>query len=264
MNALENLVSHADASTAIQSVVAMGMLFFLTWALLSCFLGYLVFRVELALAGLLMGGIFSVLAVGRIFEHPPLLLSVAAGLIGAPVLSYACWRLYRGFFGAWVFFGVTLAFAFFAAAQRWRIDLIGAGELPGPTAADWVFGVLFGVCAAIIACMWAKHMIILLNGLWGGFTAVFWLAVVVTGSGEGPLELVISQRMGLWLLAALLIAAGGLSIAGMWCQYKVTAWLSVRFAKPEPTDRAPARNAPRKGRRGRQAVPRRKRRPAVA
>ena len=264
MNALESLFSHIDVQTVILSVLALGILFVLAWALLSCFLGYPVFRVEFALAGLLIGAIFSVFIVGKVLDHPPLLLSVAAGLIGAPILGYAFWRFYRGFFGAWIFFRVTLGFAFFSAAQRWRMDLIGAGDLPRPTTPDWVFGVLFGICAAIIACMWAKHVIILLSGLCGGLAAVFCLAVLVASSSERPLEFAIGPMMSLWLIALLLLAALGLSAAGIWCQYKVTAWLSARFAKPEPTDRTPARNAPRKGHGDRQAVPRRKRRPSMA
>lgn len=170
----------------------------LAWAVVSCFLGYFVFR-----ALNVLHGAMAALAGGA--------LAIAALTPGAGTLDFVVGCSGLAIVGAllgWFFYRPVFAVVAAVGFGAGVIVLLGGGR---PTAGVWMAGILAGLALGGICYAYLHRMIILLYGLAGGAGIA-----VLTFRIIGPHEL--SRPV---LAAVLAIFTVALSVAGMACQVRL-------------------------------------------
>ncbi len=132
--------------------------------LLSCFLGYRLFRILLPLAGLVFG-----FAVGELLVRPegPLLLAVIIGLALGIIFALLSWFFWSA---AVIIGGALLGLGF-----GWTVGT--AFFVPGPIPA--IIGAAFAVLFAILFAVLRKPAIMLSTAAGGAAAAVYGLGLLV-------------------------------------------------------------------------------------
>jgi len=196
--------------------------------LILCFLGYCLFRIELALAGLMLGGSIAVALVSILIPAPAgwqyLLAALALGL---PLAAMAWW-LYRVSFGLLVAAGTTLAFV---------------GLLSSPySRAGWVFGTLFGLCLGALALLFMKQLIVLVTSLIGAAAVVLASAALLAEGSQRIWELTMGSERHPGTIASILTGIAALPIVGVVAPLQITQRLRIAVAAPEPAEKSAEKN----------------------
>lgn len=234
MNGLVDFLVKLDPHALLVGLTSGWLFVHLLAGLAACFLGYLIYRVEVVFLGLAAGGYFGAMLVGVLISDPPGWLYLLAAVCCSIPAGAGAWLFYRAYLGGAICVLTTLVFVFLVA---WPAS-----------AADWVFGAILGVGFGVLAYLFAKHLIVLLNALCGAFVALTCAAAIVT---EGPArlwELTLGPERHVWLAVVLVGVALGTSAAGAYVQYRLSAKFSAALSEPEPSAKGTSR----------------KRRPAVA
>jgi hypothetical protein len=239
MDGFDQVVGRLTPETFLNVFLAATLLFHLAWGLLSCFLGYIVARVCMAIAGLIAGAAAGLLLSAWLLPGGPM-LAYAAAIVAAIPGAYLCWRFYRLTYAVYVAANVAVVFACGTALMP------GAGSVP--PAVGLVFAGVFGVGFGVLAFLFAKHLIIILSALGGAFTTVFSLAVLVA---NGPVALAeVSFEAGLsWAILPLAAMTIILASFGAYVQYRVVARMEERAAERKAARPAQAGKKPASPRR---------------
>ena len=261
MDGIDSILGPTDVASVVRSLLALGIVLYMAGALLSCFAGYLLFRVQLAIGGLLAGAMLGAFLVGLLVPGAPVILMVIAAVVCALPLAYFGYRYYQILLAVQVFATVAMAFVVFVAGAGMATANISDNALPAAPVSAWVFGVLFGLCFAVLAYMFARHLVVISTGLWGGFvTTACVLALLALDGVYDPIGLIGSPAVAVWMLIAagiawLVLAAGGIAV-----QYRTAGWLKAKFGSDADDEKTPAATRPPH----RSTPPARKCRPAVA
>lgn len=190
--------------------------------LIACFVGYPLFRVQLAVIALICGAVLGGILVEWQFDHPRgidyFVICTALGLLG----SLAAWFLYRLVFSLLVFGAIT------AVSCGLFVSITSASPA---NAWPWVVGALIGLGPAAVAFVYVRKVFIFLSGLLGALLAVFSAATCIAGSGYWPL--------GHWITWGLFALSIALGIVGMRTQSRLTRLLRLAFT-PEQDRRKKA------------------------
>ncbi len=165
------------------------------WSFANCFLGYVIFRILVAVYGALLGAGVGFALLVRFRPDPrPLDFVVACGVCGI-LLGLLAWFLYRA------------AFAILAGLAA----LGGVLTALNASAAGWILGVLAGLILAGVTFAWLRYLVMILTGVGGALGGTYSLAAAFAGgrpalhdalAGSVPLTIV------LVLIAAVLAALG--------------------------------------------------------
>lgn len=203
---LQEMLGHADVLVLFAAMV---------WAAVLCFLGYVLFRVNLVIAGVLLGGIIGYLVLSIHRPQAPgrdyfVLCTALAALLGL-----GGWFLYRLAFALYVASAVAVAGAF----------LLGRFESVG----GWIVGAVVGIPLGVLAFVYVRQIVIFATGLAGGVGAVFNALAMIVGGLENVGALFRGPRRAVGLLMALAAVGIGLAAVGMYVQSRLAGIFRQTF-----------------------------------
>ena len=234
MNGLVDFLAKLALQVPLCSFTSAWLFVHLLAGLVACFLGYLIYRAEAVFFGFAAGGCFGTMLVGLLIPDSPGWLYLLAAVCFSIPVGAGAWFFYRAYLAGVLFVLTTLVFLLLVA---WPAS-----------AADWVFGLIFGVGFGVLAYLFAKHLIVLMNALSGAFLALTCAAVIVARGPDRLWELTVGPEGHVWLAGVLVGVGLGISAAGAYVQYRLSAKLSAALSEPQPSAKGASR----------------KRRPAVA
>ena len=185
------------------------------WALLHCFFGYVLFRITLAVNGLLGGFFLGAYVMGFIREEPTTVDVWVAGTVGAVLLALTAWFLYR------IFFAIAIGFGMAGLVLQIWPGILGAWA--------WIVAVLVGLLAGVIILTYLRDLVTFLTAVFGAATAVIiginqWLW---QGAPQEWIARDIPLTIG-GILAFILLASAGLAV-----QFRTRRFFPSRFAPPD-------------------------------
>lgn len=187
------------------------------WSFANCFLGYVIFRILVALYGALLGAGLGFLLLVRLRPQPrPLDFVVACGVCGV-LLGLLAWFLYRA------------AFAILAGLAA----LGGVLASMNASAAGWVLGLPAGLILAGVTFAWLRYLVMVLTGVGGALAGTYWLAAAFAG-GRPALHGALSGSVPLTLV--LLLVAAVLAAMGIAAQIRLSDAVGTTLT-PEPRRR---------------------------
>lgn len=203
---LQGMLEHADMLVFFAAMV---------WAVVLCFLGYVLFRINLVVAGVLLGGFLGYLVLCTWRPQAPgrdylVLCTALAGLLGL-----GGWFLYRLAFALYVASAVVVAGAF----------LVGRFQSVG----GWILAAVVGVPLGFLAFVYVRQIVIFATGLSGGLGAVLNALVMVVGGSDNVGALFGGPRRPVGLLLALAAVGIGLAAAGMYVQSRLAGIFRQTF-----------------------------------
>lgn len=177
-----------------------------------CFLGYVLFRIALAIDGAVGGWLMGGMVVAAVREPSEIDL-VVGGLAGAVLLGMLAWILFRVVFalGAGALVGMLVATAF--------------GE--PITTLTWVVAVVAGVVVAAICYAQMRKVVILLTSVGGAMMTVAAGGALLADLPWHPARWVGAHAVG-GPVAILLMA--GLAVAGVLVQRASPFFLTERYS----------------------------------
>jgi len=236
--------ANKDMIAALLSIQAMGHLealgtalfvLLIFFALVECFFGYVLFRLDLAFVGLVAGTLLGTVAASWLRADPSGLDYFVACFTCAVISVLLAWFLYRAAFAIFAAGGVAAAIA---------VGILGRADSGGA----WVFGGVVGLAVGIYALIYTRAVFIVLSSLWGAFKAVFATAVLIVGPIDDPwvpVQALLAQR---WLIVMLSVISAALAGAGIYVQMRLSR--SIRLVLM-PRDEPPGRT--RTGKAGRRS-----------
>ena len=194
-------------------------------ALMMCFLGYPLFRLDMLTGGILYGafagwGVLQWLRPEALGIEQFLACLLAAALFGA-----ACWFLYRAVVGAYVAATVMVLFV-----------LVASAENPG-SVMHWVFGGLFGIGFAALAMLFLRQVVMAVTSLFGAAVAVLAATVIIAGGPAALFGAAFGPEGSPWLVLPIALAIAAITVAGALVQIRLTRLkitLVKRQAEPAP------------------------------
>ncbi|MCE5325800.1 MAG: DUF4203 domain-containing protein [Planctomycetaceae bacterium] len=208
--------SAPDFAQMLESQYAGGgpaLVMLIVWALLVCFLGYPLLRIQLVMAGLVGGVLLGLIAASALYGQPSGADYLIFCLAGAILLGLLSWFLYRVVLGLAVLAGVTGL----------------AAMLMNYTHAGWVVGGLAGLVLAVLVFIYTRPLVIVLTSVNGSMAAALAATMLVTGA-SAPEDLLAAFRRN---VATVVIAAGAalvLAALGLYCQFRLARkyrmWMS--------------------------------------
>ncbi len=201
-------------------------------ALVECFFGYVLFRLDLAFVGLVGGALLGTAIASWLRAEPTGLDYFVACFTCAIISVLLAWFLYR------------VAFAIFAAggvAAAIAVGVLGRADSGGA----WVFGGVVGLAVGIYALIYTRAVFIVLSSLSGAFKAVFATAVLIIDPIEDPQVSVQALLAQQWLVVMLIAISMALAGAGIYVQVKLSR--SIRLVLM-PQDQLPAGSRSARGR----------------
>ena len=220
---VELLVSH------IQALGAAGLFLLMLWSLIDCFFGYVIFRLVLAVSGLLAGAFIGSALVSWRIPSPSGLDYFLGCLVASGLLGLGGWCLYR------------LAFATAVSAAA-AVLVVAAAAAPG-SLGWWIFGGIVGLPIGVAAYVYLRTIFILLSGLGGGFAAVFCAGAGICGGADRLVAATPGPAAPTWLTVLLVAVALAVSATGIYAQTRLIRIVSTALTPhPKPRPRRPARS----------------------
>lgn len=176
-------------------------------ALINCFLGYKVFKTLVGVVGLLVGAGLGVGIVSGVYtitlnKMPGALIMVIAAIVGAAVIGFSSYKLYKG--GAFCMGFVTGM-------------ILGVVIMKIMNKDEYIIaGVIGGLLMGLLAIDLYRHVVILLTSINGGFVSAACLAIIL--SKDDPTFIL---KFGI-----------ALSVIGILVQY-ILLYMGKKNAKPE-------------------------------
>ncbi len=191
--------------------------------LISCFFGYVLFRLELTVTGLFWGlGLGGLIVLWR-FDAPRgidyFVICTATGLL----VALASWLLYRLLFtlGTFAAFGLAVAGLLITYTSATRT-----------TVWPWIVGAVAGIGPGVAAFLYMRQVFIFLSALFGAFVAILSAALVI---GSPPGE--ITSGGPRWMIWVLVLGTIPLTAAGMYAQVWLARILRTSLAPTSKRDR---------------------------
>lgn len=201
-----------EASIMILAAVSGVAVLSVVLGLAHCFMGYVLFRIALAIdaaiAGWLLGG-----QLAALIRPPSELDLLVAGVVGAVLLGLAAWYVFRGLFAL----GAGALAAFFIATAF--------GEAPG--AGAWVFGGLVGLVVALFCYIQMRRVVVVLTAVSGAIITVAALGAMLADLSWHPVRWLTSGEVGGYVALG---ATVGLAIAGVWVQRASPFFVTNRYS----------------------------------
>ena len=194
-------------------------------ALMTCFLGYPLFRLDMLTSGVLYGAFAGWGALRWLRPEALGVEQLLACLLGAALCGAMCWFLYRAVVGAYVAATVMIAFV-----------LVASAENPG-SVMHWVFGGLFGIGFAALTMLFLRQVVMAVTAFFGAMLAILAAAAIIAGGPVVMFEAVLGPEGSPWLLLPIAVAAGAFTVAGVLVQIRLTRLkitLVKREAEPAP------------------------------
>ena len=196
------------------------------YALSCCFLGYVIFRIHLVIAGLFYGAFGGALLVHWFRPQPSGLDYFVICTCIALLLGLLAWLLFR------------LTFAALTGLSAVLVLALAFGS-PASTGA-WILSVAAGLLAAGIAFVFMRPVIILATALLGGLTAVLCAATVVAGGPEALRAATIAGEGSTWLTILLVCIGLAFSAAGICTQVTLLRAVRISLAPEKKRRTAPS------------------------
>jgi hypothetical protein len=187
----------------VKTLGAAGLFVLMLWSLAECLLGYVIFRLVLAVTGLLAGAFIGVALVSWRVPSPSGLDYFLGSVVASGLLALGGWYLYRLAFAIGLGAGAAL--------------LVAASGSPS-SVGWWILGGLVGLTLGVAGYLYLRALFIFLSGLGGGFGAVFYAGSIIAGGAEHFVEAAMGPDAPLWLTAVVLAVSAGVSVAGMYSQ----------------------------------------------
>ncbi len=190
MNSATDIISTFQLPEGNTQAVLIGTLIF---AIITCFLGLKMYRVWLAVGGLLLGAVIGL--VGASIYHITSWAALGAALVCGVIAALIAYKLYK--VGVFLFcWGAGTSLAAMLLASVITNELVSGGI-------SLAVGLVFG----IIGVIYSEPIIIIVTGLQGGFG-------IALAGGE---LLALSEKQGLLILLAGVV----LSIVGIMVQFAI-------------------------------------------
>ncbi len=187
------------------------------WSLVNCFFGYVIFRVILAVTGLLAGAFIGAALVSWRIAAPSGLDYFLGCLVASGLLGLCGWYLYRTAFAA----GVGVAAAVLVAAAGTPSSL-----------GWWIFGGIIGLPLGVATFMYLRPIFIFLSGAFGGLDAVCFGGAVIAGGMDRFWSAAVGPTAPTWLTAGLVAVAAAVALAGMYSQVRLLQVVQTTLAPP--------------------------------
>ncbi|MDE6957668.1 MAG: TMEM198/TM7SF3 family protein [Lachnospiraceae bacterium] len=190
MNSATDIISTFQLPEGNTQAILIGTLIF---AIITCFLGLKMYRVWLAVGGLLLGAVIGL--VGASIYHVTSWAALGAALVCGAIAALIAYKLYKA--GVFLFcWGAGTSLAAMLLASVIANELVSGGI-------SLAVGLVFG----IIGVIYSEPIIIIVTGLQGGFG-------IALAGGE---LLALSEKQGLLILLAGVV----LSIVGIMVQFAI-------------------------------------------
>ena len=190
MNSATDIISTFQLPEGNTQAILIGTLIF---AIITCFLGLKMYRVWLAVGGLLLGAVIGL--VGASIYHVTSWAALGAALVCGAIAALIAYKLYKA--GVFLFcWGAGTSLAAMLLASVIANELVSGGI-------SLAVGLVFG----IIGVIYSEPIIIIVTGLQGGF------GIALAGGGL----LALSEKQGLLILLAGVV----LSIVGIMVQFAI-------------------------------------------
>lgn len=176
------------------------------WSLANCFLGYVIFRLALAVTGMLAGAFVGAAVVSWRIASPAGLDYFLGCVVASGLLGLGGWFLYR----------TAFALAVAAAAAV----LIATSASPA-SLGWWVFGGIVGLPLGVAAFVYLRTVFILLSAVGGGLGVVFYAGSIISGGVDGFVAATIGPGAPAWLTVLIAVLALALAGAGAYCQVRL-------------------------------------------
>jgi len=200
--------------------------------LVYAFGGYILFRIELVINGLMVGTLLGIVLLAAFRPVPTGMDFFVAALAGAVLGALASWFLYRLIFALLAGGSVTLCI----------VAIFGNPYSVGV----WILAGLAGLGVAILSCIYTRQIVIFLFGLWGGATAVASSAAIMAGGPDKLIDKLIGSQRQVWLAVLLAVLVLTVSAGGMYTQVVIARKFRSSLApkpKAKPKKRSPKRRA---------------------
>ncbi len=176
------------------------MFLLILWSLINCFLGYLIFRILLAVNGLILGGIIGSLILAGCLAAPTAMGGFMAALAGGTLLALLAWFAGRAAFVLMVgFCAVVLVM----------------------TAVGWILGILLGLIVCAIVYSHFKPTVFYVTAVTGAAGSIFYAAALAAGRRASLWSKLFEQPGRAWLVVLLLLIAAALAVAGAFVQRRL-------------------------------------------
>jgi hypothetical protein len=176
-----------------------------------CFLGYVLFRITLAIDAMVVGWMLGG-AVAALFREPSPTDLFVAGVVGAVILAMLAWLLFR------------MVFALGAGAAVALLVATAFGE-PVSTGA-WVAGIIIGLIVAVICYAEMRKLVVLVTAIGGAMLTVAAGGALLADLPWHPARWITTDITGVVALAATL----GLAVAGVLVQRASPFFLTDRYS----------------------------------
>ncbi len=205
-------------SILVLAVITSAAVLWLLVGLGHCFLGYVLFRIALAIDGAIAGWVLGGLLVAML-RAPSETDLLVAGLLGAVLLGMLAWVLFRSIFALGV--GALVAL------------LIATSFGEDPSLGAWILGGLAGLVLAAFCYVQMRRMVIVLTAIGGAILTVAGVGAMLGDLSWHPLRWLTRGDAGGIVAVAVTVA---LAVAGIMVQRASPFFVSNRYS-PEARKR---------------------------